>query len=189
MNNRRILIFFMLYIFTLNANSQIMDCADSISRDRSEFILKEYFSDSLMFYNHLLYSIADKWYLIIIEKPICFEEYYIKQDSMIGYKKSNAKQINKSNTILQKAFDYSLYHKGFINFNSDFYKTGYELSQGNITYFFLRDKNGNKYGEARLSVFVKPNPINEDVYDYLRTHLLNYISQKDNNKKHKKAWQ
>ena len=76
-------------------------------------------------------------------------------------------------------FDKTVYHDGFITFDSDFYQpNGYELASGNLTYFVFKDENGFKYGEAKLSVFIKPNPIDGDVYFYLVSQILNYINEK-----------
>lgn len=82
----------------------------------------------------------------------------------------------KSDSILEKAFDKKLYHKEYITFNSPFYKYNHAQSEGNLTYFYLY-KEGIKYGEARLSVFIKPNPIDNQIYDYLRNVLLKIIAK------------
>lgn len=74
-------------------------------------------------------------------------------------------------------FDTSRYRTDFVTFNTDFYKSGYDTASGNITYFVLKDREGKSYGEARLSVFVKPNPIDAEIY----LNLINrvYVNPKN----------
>jgi hypothetical protein len=120
-----------------------------------------------------LFSIADKWYLVIVQNHNIYYEYYIKSDT--SNKKITVKKIVKHRQILSKAFNENLYQRGYITFNSSFYKNNNVESDGNITYFYLM-KNGIKYGEARLSVFIAPNPINQKVYNYLLFSLLKFTS-------------
>ena len=158
--------------------------ADSLSRDKAMNTVKDNCSDCILNNSYLLYSIADKWYLVIIETLDSYEEYFVSSD-ILGFEKRSSIKIKKPNAILEKAFNKELYHKGFINLNSDFYKSGYEVSEGNGTYFFLKGKDGTIYGESRLTAFVKPNPINEEVYNYLLMRLLCYITPNDCNKKNR----
>ncbi len=71
-------------------------------------------------------------------------------------------------------FQISNYKQDYITFDSDFFKPEYEISSGNITYFVLVDENKKRYGEARLSVFIKPNPIPTDIYLYLVNRIIFY---------------
>jgi len=157
--------------------SQELKFTDSLSIIKSENIVKSHFTESIKNNNYLLFSIADKWYLIIIDKSNYYEQHFINTDSIVGNIKDSISLIKKPDILLQSAFEKSIYKKEYINFSSDFFKNGYDLAEGNSTYFYLKEKNCVKYGESRLSVFVKPNPIDEKIYDYLRNALLNYISK------------
>ena len=75
---------------------------------------------------------------------------------------------------VEKMFDKGIYKKEFITFDSDFFKPEYENSSGNVTYFVFKDKNGERYGEAILSVFIKSNPIDVEVYQYFIERILFY---------------
>lgn len=82
--------------------------------------------------------------------------------------------LNLSGELAKRMFDKTIYRDDFITFDSDFFKPEYEASSGNITYFVMKDKHGKRYGEARLSIFIKPNPIDSAVYSYLVERLLYY---------------
>ncbi|MEL6926889.1 MAG: hypothetical protein AAFO94_22815, partial [Bacteroidota bacterium] len=62
-----------------------------------------------------------------------------------------------------------------IDLNSDFYKSGYDLSTGNPTYFYFSDSEGIKYGESQLTTLVKPNPVNKEIYNLVLTDLLKFV--------------
>lgn len=70
-------------------------------------------------------------------------------------------------------FNKNIYQKEFITFDSDFFKPHYEISSGSITYFVYKINN-QRLGEARLSFFIKPNPIDVEVYLYLTNKILEY---------------
>ena len=129
--------------------------------------------------DYLLFSVADRWYLIIVKNQQVYHEYYLNiKDKSLG---TNYKKIVTNNRLLSKAFDSTEYHKGYRTFNSTFYRGKKVLSEGNITYFYLM-KNGTKYGEARLSIKISPNPINEKLYDYLSSELFLFMSKHAPNK-------
>jgi hypothetical protein len=123
---------------------------------------------------YLLFSVDDRWFLIIEKKSNFYREYFLqKNDSTYIIVKSL--KIRKHKKILKKAFNKNIYHKGFINLNSDFYKNGYIFSQGNETYFYYKDKDDNIYGESKLTTIINPNPIDIEIYNFLLTRLLKYI--------------
>ena len=180
-----VVLMFLSFLIPQFGSSQQFSCADSLSRNKATNVIEKHFADFITNNNYLLYSVADKWYLVIIESLDNYEEYYVCEDTLMECGKKGSVKIKKPNEILGKAFDKNLYHKGFINLNSDFYESGYELSEGNTTYFYFKDKDGTIYGESKLTAFVKPNPINETVYNYLLKRLLCYITATDCDKKSK----
>lgn len=172
---------FIVFLFSLLPQlifSQNLSHADSISRIGANNIIEKHFDKIIEDDSYVLFSIEDKWYLILIKKPKGYEEYYVYGDT--ATKINNGKCFNRKQKkqILTLAFDKSLYHKEFINLNSNFYENGYEISQGNITYFYYKDKDGSVYGESKLTAIIKPNPINENLYNYLLSQLLCCIDKK-----------
>ena len=162
-------------IFLQCCYSQQINSADSLSRAKAKDV-SNFIADKTLNNNHLLFSIGDKWYLMVVEHRDYYEEFYFQVDTLLKCSKINPIKIDKPNNILEKAFDKDLYHKDFINLNSNFYKTGYEISEGNTTYFYFKDKDGNVYGESKLTTLIKPNPINNEVYNHLLMKLLQYIT-------------
>jgi hypothetical protein len=157
---------FIIFLFSLLPQlifSQNLSHADSISRIGANNIIEKHFDKIIEDDSYVLFSIEDKWYLILIKKPKGYEEYYVYGDT--ATKINNGKCFNRKQKkqILTLAFDKSLYHK---------------ISQGNITYFYYKDKDGRVYGESKLTAIIKPNPINENLYNYLLSQLLCCIDKK-----------
>jgi hypothetical protein len=157
-------------------HGQTLNRVDSISRAKAQNTVTNNLKISPQS-NYLLFSIQDKWYLIIVKKDGMLCQYYINSDtSKLKPQVTKKSKVIKSNPILRKAFKKGLYHREYITFNSPFYKNRHAQAEGNLTYFYLYE-DGIKYGEARLSVFIEPNPIDHQVYDYLRNTLLKIISK------------
>lgn len=143
------------------------------SRTIADSILKVSFKDVSS--EILLLSISDKWFLIIVNNKNNYEQFFVQINSKnIIQKKMNG--ILKPDPILDKAFDLNQYDKNFKDFNSVEYKD-YRLAQGNETYFVLKDKQNNRFGEFNLSVIIDPTPIGKDIYYYLVSKLLNEVSK------------
>jgi hypothetical protein len=159
--------------------SQHLNKADSVSRQKAAHVLKKEFGNSLQNTKHLLYSINDQWYLVVIEWPGFYEEFCINADS-VGYKiKNKMVNINKPNRLLQKAFDPNSYHKDFINTHSAVFLAGYRIAEGKMTYFYLMDKKGKRFGETHLPILTKPNPIDTNIINYVRSKLLDCFHHKE----------
>lgn len=123
----------------------------------------------------VIFSVADREFLVVVKDADSYVEYFLAKEEGSSEIKLEYTEIKKSSNIFNKMFNKSNYKKEFITFDSDFFKpNGYELSSGNITYFVFKNKIGEKYGEARLSVFIKPNPIDQEVYLYLVNQVLYY---------------
>lgn len=157
------------------ASSQEIDSAGLISREKSMVIVNKLFNNNSS--NYLLFSISDKWYLIIKDCGNYYMEYFVSTNPFKSNESSTKPlKIHKPNKVLNNAFNNQVYRKNYINFSSPFFK-GQELySEGNMTYFFFSNK-GHKFGESRLSVFITPNPINEKIYSYLRMRILKFIQE------------
>ncbi len=121
--------------------------------------------------DHLLFSIADRWYLVIVPGSKRSFAYYFDAQSNV-----KSRQKIKADNVLLKAFDEKLYQNGYVTFNSSFFRDSEIKSEGNITYFYLM-KNHVKYGESKLSVKISPNPIPQEIYDALSTELLLFMSK------------
>lgn len=150
--------------------SQKLRPEDDISRRNADNIASEIFAKETSGNNYIMFSVAEKSYLVIIDVKDTYEEYFYNSESK---RKSDVTIIKKSNQLFNKMFDKTNYKKEFITFDSDFFKPHYEVSSGNITYFVFKSNN-QRLGEARLSFFIKPNPINVEVYLYLTTKILEY---------------
>jgi len=151
--------------------SQGKDSSDSLTIQKADNIVNGYMADETQHNDHLLFSIADRWYLVIVRGPKKSVAYYFDAQSNIR----SRKRIKGDDGLL-KAFDEALYQDGYVTFNSPFFKNTEIKSEGNITYFYLM-KNHVKFGESRLSVKISPNPIPKEIYDMLSTELLSFMSK------------
>ena len=134
-----------------------------------EYILNDKLSNK----EKIIFSVAEKEFIVIVQIEDYFLEYYLLKKNNEFKPKIVSKIVKKTNPIFEKMFDKSIYQKEYITFDSKFFDpNGYEISSGNLTYFVFKDKNDNKYGEARLSFLIKPNPIDKDVYEYLIKQIL-----------------
>lgn len=172
---------FKIIIITLCFSCFNISCAqklseiDMTSRQNAESIINTYFSDKVENSSYVVFSIADKDFVVVIEKEKAYKEYYIRKDSTEKNIQIKDTIYNKSNALFKKMFNKELYHKEFITFTSDFFKPEYELAKGNSTYFVLKNEE-KRYGEVRLTVFVQPNPIDFEVYNYLVHRTIHYLN-------------
>ncbi len=122
---------------------------------------------------YLIFGSGNQFYIIIIDRKTHYSRIKVSLDSTDNATIESIKSLKYTDKVLKKAFDKSIYHKEFIGFQSEFYKNGYELASGATTYFVLKDKNRNRFGESFLSILVKPNPIDSEIYNYLVRELIN----------------
>lgn len=121
---------------------------------------------------HIVFAMGNDSQLVLVEEPNSYKEYFIHKSN--GNREISKIDYSKPNEFYEAMFDEKQYHQKTVTFESDLYKDGYETAQGNKTYFALRSEN-EKYGESVLSVFVKPNPIKAETYNYFVTKLLEHI--------------
>ncbi|WP_407557854.1 hypothetical protein [Winogradskyella sp. 4-2091] len=168
---RILILFFALCIG--HSYSQELNEFELESRNKADLVfdkIAEFQSENLPY---LLFGIGNSSYLIIIDRNTHYTRIkanLIQNDSI---EVESIKSLKKTIGILEKAFDISIYHKGFIGFQSEFYKNGYELANGAMSYFVMKDKDRNRYGESCLSVIVKPNPIDIEIYNYFVIGIIN----------------
>ncbi|WP_273016016.1 MULTISPECIES: hypothetical protein [Leeuwenhoekiella] len=170
------IIFLMLFFLSLISCSQKLDRSELISRQSAERIIENTdLAQKVRGSSYVLFSISDIFYIVIVEGEKTYEEYYINSEK--GNKLVKKATYKKSDELLKKMFNSDNYKNEFISFDSEFFGSGYELSSGNLTYFVLKNEEGERYGEARLSILIEPNPIDDEVYNYLTQKLLLYISK------------
>ena len=165
----------LILIIILNSgysNSQEMNDFEKESRIKADLVFEKTAKSQSENLPYLLLSSGNINYLIIIDK----KTFYTQITAFLNPKQSveikAVKTIKKPNEILEKAFNKSLYHKGFIGFESEFFKNGYEIASGTTTYFVMKDSERNRFGESSLSFFIKPNPIDVEIYNYLTNKML-----------------
>jgi len=168
-----VLLFFCCSLY-LSGYSQSLSEADLVSRNKAEMVL----GDSLIMntvkgHDHIVFSVADKYFIVLLKKQGSFMEYHIQLDNE-RIKVLTDTVVQLSGELGNRIFDKTMYKKEFITFDSDFYKSGYEISSGNITYFVFKDKEGERFGESRLSMLIKPNPIDSAIYSYFVKRIMHY---------------
>ncbi len=172
----------LLKYFSIIALLALMSCSaklsnvDNESRFNADKTVSLFLSDDIKDCKHIIFSVAEKDFIIIVEKPNYYVEYFYNKSKNIVNVKKDKVIYNKPNELFKKMFNKDIYRKEFITFNSDFFSPEYEISSGNITYFVLKDEKSKRYGEARLSFFIKPNPIDAEVYLYLTNRIMEYNS-------------
>ncbi len=170
MKKTNLIVLLFCCFLSISSCSQTLNEEDLKSRNNADNLIEKLLDEEVKGRNYVLLCIEGQNCIVIVENKDSYNEYYIKNSKEV----ISGNTYNKSNKLLNKMFNKEIYQKGFITFNSDFFKPdGYEVSSGNITYFVFKDKSRNRYGEARLSVLIKPNPIDSEVYTYLIEKLIN----------------
>ncbi len=144
MKKIRIVILTLLCLISLSACSQSIDEAGKISREKADSFIENNFKEEVKGNKHLIFSVSDKNFLLIVEKGDVYEEYFV--DTENKNRKKEKVIYRKADKILEKMFELSNYKREYITFDSDFFKPEYEMSSGNITYFVLKDENKKRYG-------------------------------------------
>lgn len=180
---------YILYLLSFaEYNSQTIwekktDSLALISRNKADNILEQF---SQINYPKLLYSMEDKYYYLIIG-DIPYKEYYIELDDIgninkvrflkvTGGKsrkqKKQQKQYHKLILQAEPIFDLNRYHTNFITKISEA-----KYLNGKNTYFVIKDIDGKRYGEYRLSAITLPLPINSSLWAYLIRRLSSEIAE------------
>lgn len=155
----------------------IADSMAMVSRSKADLVL-DFFSKEQV--PKLLYSLDNKDFYVIIKSNPCYQEYYVALDSLGRIDKMHSvkvetktrkqrKQQEQYQQLLSEAepiFDLRKYHTDFITKIPD---TKY--TSGRYSYFVLKDIDGKRYGEYRLSAVTSPLPINASLWTYLIRRL------------------
>lgn len=186
--NTKVYIFILFIVSFAECKAQTIwekktDSLALISRNKADKVLEHF---AQLNSPKLLYSIEDKYYYLIIG-DIPYKEYYIELDDIgninrIRFLKATEnknrkqkKQQKQYYKLLSKAepiFDLNRYHTNFITKISEA-----KYLNGKDTYFVIKDINGKRYGEYRLSAITLPLPINSNLWAYLIRRLSNEIAQ------------
>lgn len=173
---------FLLVCFSLAPKAQsdwgiVSESSTIISRAKADRILS-YF-DTLKV-PKLLYSLEDRYYYLIIKDTPCYKEYYIEVDSLGNFVhsrflnqkkivgKKQRKQAEQFQQLLSDGspFNLSQYHTSYITRMPDA-----TYISGKPTYFVVKDIEGKRYGEYRLSAITTPSPIDIKLWSYLLRRL------------------
>ncbi len=173
---------FLLVYFSLVSKAQsewekVSDSSAMISRAKADRILS-YFDTLRM--PKLLYSLEDRYYYLIIKDTPCYKEYYIEVDSLgdvvqsrfLNQKKKMGKKQRKQaeqyqNLLCESTpFNLSQYHTDYITRMPDA-----KYISGKPTYFVVKDIEGKRYGEYRLSAITAPSLIDKSLWSYLLRRL------------------
>jgi len=158
-------------------------CSQNESIDHSSLVVKsveKLLDQNLAGHQYIVFSLADTKFIIIVKNGNQYDEFYLVKKTKDEIPKLVSKVTKNQDDLFEKMFNKNIYEKEFVTFDSDFYKpNGYELSSGNLTYFVFKDKERKKYGEAKLSFFIKPNPIDTEIYGYFISQI-SYYNDNDN---------
>lgn len=173
---------FLLVYFSLTCKAQsdwekVSDSSAMISRAKADKILS-YF-DTLRV-PKLLYSLEDRYYYLIVKDTPCYKEYYIETDSLgevvqsrsLNEKKIRGKKQRKQAEQYQKLlcestpFNFSQYHTDYITRMPEA-----KYISGKPTYFVVKNIEGKRYGEYRLSAITTPLLIDKSLWSYLLRRL------------------
>lgn len=158
-------------LFSLSScKSQELNEFEIESRERATK-MAEYFMENNV-YPYVLFSLANRDYIIVVDEGQIYSEGLLYYDNKGEIIVSSKTQIKKPHKVLSKAFDTKNYHDGFINYSSDFFKDGIDTAQGGTTYFVMSDINQKRYGEAFLSLLVKPNPFDKEIISFFTQKLI-----------------
>ncbi len=142
-------------------DNSILEKVEKIE-NKFQYVLKdkEYVIYSTPYQMHLIFNNYSHYYHFI------FTDKSNKGDFVLY-------DFNVVNDSIKRIFKKNNYKKGFINGDSDFYKdNSIEVMNGLPTYFSLNIGYHNRYCEYFLTVFMKPIPMNLDVYKTINTLLI-----------------
>lgn len=175
MKNLKILIVLIAIGSSNTSCSQKINEAGLKSRNAAISAVEKLFSNKLANKNYVVFSVSDEKFIITVEEENSYKEYYYNSSDKVSELK--VVSYKKPNELMREIFDKSNYKEEFVTFNSKFFKPEYKASSGNITYFVYNSKNGNRYGEARLSMIIKPNPIPTNIYLHFVKRILFYANK------------
>ena len=162
--------------FAQSCKAQELTAVDSLYRQAADNILGEYFPENA---DRIIYSIGTGIHLVIEDGQNSYHHYVIYSGFMDMNGIVDTIVVGKPNAALDEAFKRCGYLKGFTTLASEFFKDGYEgtLTFNSSFYFVLIDKEGDRYGEARLPIAINPNPTPTEVYFYVYSTLVGSVNK------------
>ena len=171
-------------VYFCNAQSDWKAKSDSlalVSRNKADMVLSHF--DSINS-TKMLYSLSGKNYYVIVKNTDKYKEYYIYTDiygNVLQFKeieklpkkkqtKKKLQRIELDTVSLNKAFDINRNNTDFTTNNQEASDKKYDWS--GHSYFVVKDKNGNRYGECCQSAFTKPLWIEKNLHVYLLISIL-----------------
>jgi hypothetical protein len=167
------IIIILLLLLSKFCYSQDLQHADSMSRAKADIVLSHFDSVNV---SKLLYSIEDKYYYVLLNEHPLLKEYVVETDSLgniVNVKliienantKKQRKLAKKDKKLLKELaiFDLAKYNSGYITENSN----AMYFTFGRMSYFVIKDNIGNRYGEFRFVMPVKPAPIDLNLWAYM----------------------
>jgi hypothetical protein len=149
----------------------ISDSLGMISRFKSDIVLNHF--DSIK-EPKILYTLQNKDYYIIIKENNLFNEYYVAVDTLDNIQEIRLLNGSKKNKkLLSKYFNFSNYKSEFVTQSK-----GSQYIRGEPSYFVIKDKNNNRYGEYYLASLTLPVPIEVKLYGYLLRRLIEESTKK-----------
>ena len=167
----------------------IADSMTIVSRTKADKVLLQF---NTIAAPKLLYSLDNKVFYVIIKSNPSYQEYYVTLDSLgridkmrlikVEIKtKKQRKQQEQYRQLLSEAepiFDLNKYHTNFIT-----KMPNAKYTSGRYSYFVVKDIDGKRYGEYRLSAVTSPSPINTNLWLYIIRRLSDEISKVTHSKK------
>ena len=166
---------FLTFVFVQYVNGQdALTGYDLESRNKADLVFECLLEvQNIQQTPYVLLSSGNSSYFIILNRKSHYTMVWGKLLEDQSFKVTSLKNQNKSDKLIESAFNIKNYHDGFISWDSEFYADGYEMASGAPTYFVMKDSNGNRFGESVLSMLVSPNPIDKKIYGYMATELIN----------------
>ncbi|CAL2080185.1 conserved exported hypothetical protein [Tenacibaculum sp. 190524A05c] len=168
---RAVLLLFFSTVLTTNIAAQT-----SKDYQNAQRVVNSVFHNDLP-NSYMLFSIENSEYLIVEKKGESFKEHFVEVNEQNIITNVIQKSIQK-NTTLNRAFNKELYFKDYVDLESPYFIARNSFSQGKPIYFYYKDKDGNMYGESKLTTIIHPNPIDLSVFGYLLNELTATFNKK-----------
>ena len=160
---------FLILVFLLSITS-IAQKNDFVSCKRSKVEME--FSHLLSNENYIIYSTPKKLLLFIMKSDEIY--FYFEFDSESDESDYELNQIfNIDPKIGNLLFNKDNYIKGYIDFNSEFYKEGITSSiSSSPLYFSYNESTNQKFCEYHITVVITPSPIEKKIAYILYLYLV-----------------
>lgn len=114
----------------------------------------------------MLYSVRNTEYYIIVKKDNIYEEFFIVAKEIKDLKITRLKGEKHKRRMFRRIFELKKYHTDLIT-----KMPNAKFIQGDLSYFVVKDKNGNRFGEFSLPFLTVPSPIDKKIYAFITTKI------------------